>query len=157
MAYGHFKDLTRKTGSDKILLDKAFNINKNPKYDRYQRGCFNVYNKFDKKATGGAVKNENMSSKELSEELHKPIIINFFLKKVYSPFIDNIWCADLVDMLLINKFNKRIRFYYMLLVFSANTYEIKIPLKDTKGVTITNTFQKTWWMMNLIANQTKYR
>ena len=86
MAYGHFKDLTRKTGSDKILLDKAFNINKNPKYDRYQRGCFNVYNKFDKKATGGAVKNENMSSKELSEELHKPIIINFFLKKSIFTF-----------------------------------------------------------------------
>ena len=132
MAYGHFKDLTRKTGSDEILHDKAFNINKNPKYDRYQRGCFNVYNKFDKKATGGAVKNENMSSKELSEELHKPIIIIFFLKKVYSLFINNIWCADLVDMQLTNKFNERIRFYYMLLVFSVNTYELKIPLRDKK-------------------------
>ena len=28
MAYGDFKDLTRKTASDKILLDKAFNIAK---------------------------------------------------------------------------------------------------------------------------------
>ena len=32
MAYGHFKDLTRRTVSDKILHDKAFNIAKNPKY-----------------------------------------------------------------------------------------------------------------------------
>ena len=38
MAYGGFKDLTRRTASDKILCDKAFNIAKNSKYDRYQRG-----------------------------------------------------------------------------------------------------------------------
>ena len=37
MAYGDFKDLTRRTVSDKILRDKAFNIAKNPKCDRYQR------------------------------------------------------------------------------------------------------------------------
>ena len=37
MAYGDFKDLTRKTSSDKILRDKAFNIAKNPKYDECQR------------------------------------------------------------------------------------------------------------------------
>ena len=40
MAYGDFKDLTRRTASDKMLSDKAFNIAKNPKYDGYQR-CFN--------------------------------------------------------------------------------------------------------------------
>ena len=38
MAYGDFKDLARRTTSDKILRDKAFNIAKNPKYDGYQRG-----------------------------------------------------------------------------------------------------------------------
>ena len=38
MAYGDFKDLTRRTAPDKILRDKAFNIAKNPKYDGYQRG-----------------------------------------------------------------------------------------------------------------------
>ena len=38
MAYGDFKDLTRRTASDKILRDKAFNIAKVMKYDRYQRG-----------------------------------------------------------------------------------------------------------------------
>ena len=35
MAYGGFKDLTRRKASDKNLRDKAFNIAKNPKYD----GC----------------------------------------------------------------------------------------------------------------------
>ena len=36
MAYGDFKYLTRRTASDKILCDKAFNIAKNIKYDGYQ-------------------------------------------------------------------------------------------------------------------------
>ena len=36
MAYGDFKDLTRRTASDKILCDKAFNFAKYPKYDEYQ-------------------------------------------------------------------------------------------------------------------------
>ena len=36
MAYGDFKYLARRTASDNVLRDKAFNIAKNPKYDRYQ-------------------------------------------------------------------------------------------------------------------------
>ena len=36
-AYGDFKDLARRTAVDKILRDKAFNIAKGPKYERYQR------------------------------------------------------------------------------------------------------------------------
>ena len=35
MAYGDFKDLTRRTALDKLLRDKAFNIAKIPKYDGY--------------------------------------------------------------------------------------------------------------------------
>ena len=38
MTYEDFKDFTRRTASDTILHDKAFNIAKNPKYDGYQRG-----------------------------------------------------------------------------------------------------------------------
>ena len=30
----------RRTGSDKVLRNKAFNIAKNPNYDGYQRSCF---------------------------------------------------------------------------------------------------------------------
>ena len=50
MAYGDFKDLTRRTASDKILHDKAFRIAKNLKYDGYQRSLASVFSKFfDKK------------------------------------------------------------------------------------------------------------
>ena len=56
MAYGDFKDLKKRTGSDKILTDKAFNIAKNPKYDGYQRGLGStVYKCFDKKSAGSGV------------------------------------------------------------------------------------------------------
>ena len=37
MAYEGFKDLIRRTASDKTLRNKAFNIDKSPKYDGYQR------------------------------------------------------------------------------------------------------------------------
>ena len=36
MAYGDLKDLNRRAFSDKVLLDKGFNIAKDPKYDGYQ-------------------------------------------------------------------------------------------------------------------------
>ena len=50
-----------------------------------------VYKFFDKKTSGGTVKNENISNKELATELHKPIIRKFEKRKVHSPLIDNIW------------------------------------------------------------------
>ena len=50
MAYDKYKDLTRITGSDKVLRDKAFKIASNPKYDGYQRGLASIIFKFfDKK------------------------------------------------------------------------------------------------------------
>ena len=42
MAYGDFKDLTRRTASDEILRDKVFNTAKNPKYDGYQSGLASI-------------------------------------------------------------------------------------------------------------------
>ena len=91
MNYGDFKDLTRRTASDKILHDIAFDVAKNPKYDGYQRGLASmVYRFFDNKTSSGAIKNKIMSKKELAEELHKPIIKKIEKRKVYSIFIDNI-------------------------------------------------------------------
>ena len=92
MAYGDFKDLNRRTFADKVLRDKAFNIVKDPKYDGYQRGLASmVYKYFDKKTSGSGIKNENISNKELAEEIHKPIIRIFNKRKVHSAFINNIW------------------------------------------------------------------
>ena len=77
--YGDFKDLARRTASDKFFRDKAFNIAKNPKYDEYQRGLASVvYIFFDKKSTGSGVNTHAnrsaFNNEKLAEELHKPII-----------------------------------------------------------------------------------
>ena len=82
MAYGDFKDLKRRTASDKVLRDKAFNIAKNPKYDGYQRGLASmVYKFFDKKSASladktaasgsGIANNKTKQNIQLAEELHK--------------------------------------------------------------------------------------
>ena len=95
MAFGDFKDLARRTTSDKVLRDKAFNIAKNPKYDGYQRGLTSiVYKVFDKDsaslAGNGVANNEIKQNLQLAKELHKPIIRNFKTRTVYSGFKDNI-------------------------------------------------------------------
>ena len=63
-----------------------------------------------KKTSGSGIKNKNISNRELAEELHKPFIRKFNKRKVHSPFLDNIWGADLAEMQFISKFNKRFRF-----------------------------------------------
>ena len=76
--YGDFKDLARRTTSDKVLKDKAFNIAKNPKNDGYQKGLASmVYKFFDKNSKGGGVYVEVKHNEQLAKELHKPIIRNF--------------------------------------------------------------------------------
>ena len=46
------------------MHDKEFNIAKNPKNYRYQKGLIlMVYSFFDIKTAGGAIKNKNMSHK----------------------------------------------------------------------------------------------
>ena len=111
MAYGGFKDLTRRTASGKILRDKAFNIANNPKSDGYQTDLTSmVYKRFDKTTSGSGIENENtwyrrpsnLTLRHLVEELQKPIIKEFEKRKVQSPFIDNICGADLADMQLLS-------------------------------------------------------
>ena len=159
MSYGDFKDLNRRTFLVKVLRDKAFYIAKGAKYDGYQRGLASMvyiflFFIFDKKSSGSSIKNGDISNKELGKELHKPIIRKFNKRKVHSPFIDNIWGAGLADMRLVSKFNKGFRFLlYVMHIYCKYTWVV--PLKDKKGITITNAFQKI--LKNLtIKNQTKY-
>ena len=70
MAYGDFKDLQRRTASDKVLRDKAFNFAKNLKYDGYHyASASKVHKFFNKMASGGAIEKENMSNQPLAGEL----------------------------------------------------------------------------------------
>ena len=139
------KDLIKRTVADKILKNRAFNIAKDPKYDRYQRGLASmVYKFFDKKSSGSGAKHVNTKitpqNQQLAEELHKPIIRKFEKRKVYSTFKDNIWGADLADMQLLSKYSKGIRFLLCVIdIFSK--YAWVVPLKDKKGISIVKAFQ----------------
>ena len=89
MAYGDFQDTARRSASDKVLKDKAFNIPKNSKYDGYQRGlAYMVCNFFDKKLKGSGVNLPLEFNEQLGKELHKPIIRNFKKRTIYSRFKD---------------------------------------------------------------------
>ena len=111
LAYGKYKDLEKRTQSDNFLRDKAFEIANNPKYDEYQRGLASmVYKFFDKKSKGTGIKNEIKENQQLANELHKPVIMKFRKRKVYSSFKGNICGVDLADMQLISKYIKGIRY-----------------------------------------------
>ena len=121
MSYGDFKDLKRRTQSDKVLKDKAFKIESNPKYGGYQKGLASmVYKFFDMKSKGNSIENEIKENQQLAKELHKPIIRKFKKRKMYPPFKDNIWGADLADMQLIREYNKGMRYLLCALDFSVN-------------------------------------
>ena len=77
MAYGDFKDLTRRTAADKVLRNKAFNIAEDTKYDGYQRGLASmVYKFFDTETAGSGIKSIPQNE-QLAEKLHKLIIRKF--------------------------------------------------------------------------------
>ena len=82
-----------------------------------------------------------LKSQKRAEELHKPIIRNFLKRTVYSGFKYNIWVADLADTQLISKFNKEFRFL-LCVIDILSKYAQLVPLKDKKGVSIVDAFQK---------------
>ena len=95
-----------------------------------------VYNFFDKNYKGSGLKNQ-----QLADELHKPIIRKFKRTRVYSSFKDNIWGVDLADMRLNSKYNKEIK-YLLCIIDLYSKYVWVIPVKDKRGATIINAFQK---------------
>ena len=141
MAYGDFKDLARRTASDKVLRDKAFNIAKNPKYDGHQRGLASmVYKFFGKKSKESGINILLAFIEQLGTELQKAIIRNCFKRTVYSRFKDNIWGADLGDMQLISKFNNRFKF--LLCVFD-NFSKYAWVIQDKKVLVLLMFFKRS--------------
>ena len=98
-----------------------------------------VYKCFDKKTAGSRVKSIPQNE-QLADELYKPIIRKFNKRKVHSAYKDYIWAADLADIRLINKFNKRFKFL-LCVIDIYSKYVMVVPLKDKNGVSIVNSFQ----------------
>ena len=140
MDYGKSKDLAQRTQSDKVLRDKAFKIASNPKNDGYQRGLASmVYKFFEKKSSGSRADSE--PNYQPANELHIQIIRKFKRRKVYSSFRDEIWGVDLADMQSLSNCNKGIK-YLLCAIDLFNKYAWVVPLKDKRGISIANTFQK---------------
>ena len=143
--YADNKGLINRPKSGNVLRDKACNIASNPEYDGYQRGLASmVYKYFDKKSMGsGTAKSSSLerSSLKLADELHKPVIRKFNKRKVYSQFKDNIWGVDLADMQSLSKKNKGIK-YLLCAIDLFSKYAFVVPLKNKKGTSITNAFNK---------------
>ena len=81
------------------------------------------------------------NNKILSEELYKPKRKNYPRRKIIVNHIDEIFAADLVEMLKFAKLNKGYRFLLTCAdVFSK--YSWVIPLKDKKGINVKNALEK---------------
>ena len=162
--YAKYKGVENRLISDQKLRNTAYDIASNPKYDGYQRGLASmVYNFFDSKvaaldkkimsgkgnpkptAEPSALAHSSLertgNNKILAEELHKPVIKKFIKRKVYSQFRDNIWGVDLADMQSLSNKNKGIK-YLLCAIDLFSKYAFVVPLKDKKGISIVNTFNK---------------
>ena len=100
---------------------------------------------FDKKSTplnkpsGSGVDAE--PNYQLANELQRQVFRKFKRRKVYPSFRDNIWGADLADIQSLSKYNKGIK-YLLSAIDIFIKYPWVFPLKDKKGFTIVNAFQK---------------
>ena len=122
------------------MSDKAFKNASDPRYDDYQRRLASMVYKFiDKEPSGRGVDAE--PNYQLAYELHRQIIRKFKNRKVYSSFRDNIWVIDLANMQSLSKYNKGIK-YLLCAIDLFSKYAWVFPLKDKKGITIVNAFQK---------------
>ena len=145
-AYAKYKDVKNRLIADDKLKNSSYDIASNPEYDDYQRDLASmVYKFFNSKVTP---RNKTISGKGteevkkiLTEELHKPVIRKFNKRKVYSQFKDNIWGVDLADTLLLSQKNKGIK-YLLCAIDLFSKYAFVVPLKDKKGISITNAFNK---------------
>ena len=166
-AYAKYKDVENRLISDQKLRNSAYDIASNPKYEGYQRGLASMVYKFfdskvallDKKTMSGKGNAKHSSlertkevNKILAEELHKPVIKKFNKRKLYSKFKDNIWGVELADMQSLSKKNKGIKYFLCAIdLYSKNTFVVS--LKDKKGISIVNAFNKIMKQSNRKPNK----
>lgn len=79
-------------------------------------------------------------SDALADELHKPVKRKFRKRRVLVSHIDDIWAADLVEMLPFSKHNKG--FKYLLTVIDVfSKYGWIIPIKNKTGLEVSEAFK----------------
>ena len=129
------KDLIKRTISDLILKDRAYEIARNRGYDGNQGHQPVWYISFLIRKKGPRAS----LSEQLAEEIPKPLTKKFKRRNVYATYKDRIWTADLAEMKSLSSKNKNVK--YLLCVINVFTkYAWIEPLKDKKGKKVLNTF-----------------
>ena len=136
-AYADHKDLINRTKSDKVLKDSSL--------ERMGSG-------FKKLKNTTKSSSLERSFSILADELHKHIIKKLDKRKVYSQFKDNIWGVDLADMQSLSRKNKDIK-YLLCVIDLYSKYAFVVPLKDEKGISIFNAFNKIIKQSNRKTNK----
>ena len=120
------------------------------KFDSKFRRSF--YTPIEKASFGGVEslalatkQNKNTTSKWLAQEetytLHKPARRRYPRRRVIVSAIDQQWQADLVDVSSISKHNNNNKFL-LTCIDVMSKFAWVVPLKDKKGSTITNAFER---------------
>ena len=119
------------------MKDRVYKIARNSDYDGYQRALASMaYKLYDKETKPG---NGQLA------ELHKQVIKkkkNLKTKKIYAGFKDNIWEADLAEILSLSSKNKNVK-YLLCDIDVFMTYTWVKPIKDKIGKSV-----KRWKVKN---------
>ena len=111
------KDLATRTQSEKVLRDKAFKLENDPKYDGYQRGSASMICKFFNKMSSGRCADVEPIY-QLAGRFYCHIIRKFKKQKKFPSFRDNISGADLADTKSLRKCNQGTKYLLSILVFN---------------------------------------
>lgn len=76
------------------------------------------------------------TKRDIVEELHKPVRINFKRRKVIIRGLDDLFQADLVEMIPYAKYNKKYR-YILIVIDAFSKYVWAAPLKTKTGKEVT--------------------
>ena len=125
------KNVAKRTISDNILKDRAYEIARNRNYDGYQRTLASMVSKsFDKKTRSGAIvanKAGASVNKELAEELHKSVVKKLKKRKVYARLES------------LSSKNKNVKYFLCFIDVFTKYAWVKLS-KDKKGKTVLNAF-----------------
>ena len=109
----------------------------------------NLRERIDRKLVQSIIKSKRRMgwgirwSNQLADELHKPIRRKFQKRMVFAKTVDDIWSADLIEMIPLAKYNKGYKYLLMVIdVFSK--YGWIVPLKTKTGKAVTEGFKKVF-------------
>ena len=109
----------------------------------------NIRERIDRKLVQSIIKSKRRMgwgirwSNQLADELHKPIRRKFQKRMVFAKTVDDIWSADLIEMIPLAKYNKGYKYLLMVIdVFSK--YGWIVPLKTKTGKAVTEGFKKVF-------------